>query len=327
VPPLPGLPESGRGIPFPPFSQLVTLKAFRVFSGSDRLLVDASATFTPPLPSSIELTVPSLPLEISLPHQQNDTSVCCASPIVHLETDPLTLTHPNTTIHVHGHSAPLARDSLPPLSSFLVSYLNGESPGLCLSIPVLPGFTLNTVFPAPDPRPQVLQDVIIKDMKIRPLTSNTMLASGTVLAKIVLPKGVDVLLNVDTVYPQLLVYDGPVPNGGLTRTERTTPDIGNDGLPKPMPLPDPLPADVFAHIRPEEWIVSRSVPLGHESEQGSVFAVSAKMVDIPLRVLPGKQKEFSNFVRKVRGTRIECSPFLWHPSRLYLVAVKVLWLG
>jgi hypothetical protein len=154
-----------------------------------------------------------------------------------------------------------------------------------------------------------------------------MLASGTVLAKIVLPKGVDVLLNVDTVYPQLLVYDGPVPDGGLARTERTTPENGNDGLPEPMPLPDPLPADVFAHIRPEEWLKSHSVPLGHEGEQGSVFAVSAKMVDIPLRVLPGKQKEFSNFVRKVRSARIERSPFLRHPPRLYLVAVKVLWLG
>ena len=146
-------------------------------------------------------------------------------------------------------------------------------------------------------------------MKIRPLASGTMLASGTVFANIVLPKGMDVSLQVDAVYPQLLVYDGPVPDGEPFRTEGLPSANGDDSLPGPMPLPSPLPANAFAHIRPEEWLDSISVPLGHGGEEGSIFAVSAKIVDIPLEVLPGRQREFRSFVRKVRCIVIESSPF------------------
>lgn len=179
---------------------------------------------------------------------------------------------------------------------------------MTLSTPLLPDITLETVFPAPDHRPQVLRNVTIKDMKIRPLTSGTMLASGTVFAKVVLPKGMDVLLQVEAVYPQLLVYDGPVPDDEPVRTEDLPPEKKDDGLPDPMPLPNPLPTNAFARIRPEEWLESISVPLGR-GEEGSVFAVSAKIVDIPLEVLPGRQREFSNFVGKVRPVLVGSFPF------------------
>jgi len=168
---------------------------------------------------------------------------------------------------------------------------------ISLSTPLLPDIAVDTIFPAPDPRPQVLQNVTIKEMKVRPLTSGTMLASGTVFANIVLPKGMDMSLQVDAVYPQLLVYDGPVPDDEPLRAEDLLED--DDNLPDPMPLPDPLPANAFAHIQPGQWLESISVPLGHQDGQGSVFAVSAKIVDIPLEVLPGRQREFSNFVGKV----------------------------
>jgi hypothetical protein len=38
---------------------------------------------------------------------------------------------------------------------------------------------------------------------------------------------------------------------------------------------------------------------GKEKETGAVYAVTAKVVDVPLEVLLGRQKEFSNFVSKV----------------------------
>ena len=277
----------------------MTLKAFRIFSDFPQLLVDASATFPTPLPTSIELTVPSLPLVISVPLYQNGTLEGHTSPVVHVETEPLTLTCPNTTIHIHGQVAALTYDSFPSLSGFLTTYLKGESPMISLSTPLLPDITLDTVFPAPDHRPQVLRNVTIKDMKIRPHTSGTMLASGIVFANIVLPKGMDVSLQVDAVYPQLLVYDGPVPDGEPVGTEGLPSENEDTGLPEPMPLPNPLPANAFAHIRPEEWVGSISVPLDHGDEEGSVFAISAKIIDIPLEVLPGRQREFSNFVGKV----------------------------
>lgn len=299
IPQLPGLPESGKNVPFPPFSQLVTLTSFRIFSGLDQLLVNASATFSTPLPTPVELTVPSLPFVISVPRHQHSVSAEVLFPVMHVRTDPLVLTYPNTTIRVHGHAAPFARNSFPSLSSFLTLYLNGESPVISLSTPLLPGATLDTVFPGPSPRPQVLRNVTIKDMKIRPLTSGTMLASGTVFANVVLPKGMDVSLQVNAVYPQLLVYDGPVPDEESIQEEGSLPEHEGDSLPDPMPLPNPLPANAFAHIRPEEWVESVSTPLDHGDVEGSIFAVSAKIVDVPLKVLPGRQREFRNFVGKV----------------------------
>ena len=252
-------------------------------------------------------TLPSIPLLISVPRHQNNT--LATVPVVRVETDPVALTHPNTTIHVHGNVVVLTGDSFPPLSSFVTSYLNGESPRMSLSTPLLPDITVNTVFPAPFPRPQVVRNITIKDMKVRPLASGTMLASGTVFAKIVLPKGMDMALQVDAVYPQLLVYDGPVPDDEPAGTgDPLEGEDDDDDLPDTMPLPDPLPANAFAHIRPREWLDSISVPLGHQDGDGSVFAVSAKIVDIPLEVLPGRQREFSNFVGKVRHVSIEPSP-------------------
>ena len=309
VPQLPGLPNPGKNTPFPPFSQLVTLETFRIFSDFPRLLVDASATVLTPLPTSMNLTVPPLPFIISVPLHQDSALTDNISPVVHVDTDPLTLTYPNTTIDIHGHIVTLTHDSFPSLSSFVTSYLKGKSPRILLSTPLLPDITFGTVFPALDHRPQVLRNVTIKEMKIRPLASGTMLASGTVFANAVLPKGMDMSLQVDAVYPQLLVYDGPVPDGEPVRTEGVTSENEDDGLPDPMPLPDPLPANAFAHIRPEEWLESISVPLDHEGEEGAVFAVSAKIVDIPLEVLPGRQREFRNFVRKVWHIAIGPSAF------------------
>lgn len=275
------------------------MKTFHIFSDLDQVHINASATFSTLLPASIKLTVPSLPFAISVPHYPDDTFANHTVPVARVETNPVTLTHPNTTIHVHGHVIVLANDSFSSLSSLVTSYLNGESPRIFLSTPLLPDTLVDTVFPAPDPRPQVLRNVTIKDMKIRPHASGTMLASGTVFANIALPKGMDIALQVDAVYPQLLVYDGPVPDDESVSTEDLLEEDNDDNLPDRMPLPDPLPANAFAHVRPGQWLNSISVPLGHQDGEGSVFAVSAKIDDIPLEVLPGRQREFSDFVGKV----------------------------
>ena len=257
VPQLPGLPKPGNNTSFPPFSQLLDLKTFHIFSDLDKLRVNASATFPTPLPDSVQLTIPSLPFVVSVPHHPNDTLANDTVPVVHVETDPLILTHPNTTVHVRGRVAALQREAFPLLSSFVASYLNGELPRIFLSTPLLHEIVVETVFPSPDPRPQVLRNVTVEDMKIRPL------ASGTVFARIVLPRGMDMLLQVDAVYPQLLIYDGPVP-GDESIGVGVLGEDEDDESPEPMPLPDPLPTNAFAHIRPGEWLESISVPLGHQ---------------------------------------------------------------
>ncbi|KAJ7700385.1 hypothetical protein B0H17DRAFT_1047135 [Mycena rosella] len=117
-------------------------------------------------------------------------------------------------------------------------------------------------------------------------------SSGTVYARVVLPRGMHVGLHVARVLPDVLVFDGPVPDDAVY-----VPVAAGD--PTSPPLPDPLPERAFGHIRPADWLASLSGPVPSEDGEGAAFAVTAKIVDVPLEVLPGRQKEFSNFVSKV----------------------------
>lgn len=80
-----------------------------------------------------------------------------------------------------------------------------------------------------------------------------------------------------------------------------------DSAPEPMPpqgptmtleIPDPIPEGAFGHIKPDDWLPSISTPV-HNSEHGSEYIVTANVTDVPLEILPGRSKEFSNFVSKV----------------------------
>lgn len=140
-------------------------------------------------------------------------------------------------------------------------------------------------------------------MKIKPSASGVMLASGLVFATAVLPKGMNVAVDVSRVFPELLVFDGPVPPDVAFFRKHDGDDEDDEadpGLPAPIPIPDPLPERAFAHIRPGDWLDALSVPINAPENGGSAVAVSAKLVDVPLEVLPGRQREFSNFIGKVR---------------------------
>ena len=97
-----------------------------------------------------------------------------------------------------------------------------------------------------------------------------MLASGTVFANVVFPKGAGASLQADAVSPQHLAYY-------LTAnlSERKALPCG---LPDPMVLPYPLPTNAFAHIKQEERLKSISIPYG--GEEGPVHAVSADFVSV-----------------------------------------------
>ncbi|RXW12791.1 hypothetical protein EST38_g13063, partial [Candolleomyces aberdarensis] len=256
---------------------------------------------------------------------------------------------------------PISPSSFKTLSAFLKRYLSGLPNPILISLtppsffPVS-GLTVPAEFPAPNPRPHLLQNVTIRDMKLKPMGPNgQFVASGVVEGRLVLPRGMDVGLNVSRILPDVLVFDGEVPGDGDGDSDSDTdnatatrsgsrirrgweyeeeegygfPWTGSKGRTPPPPrdpLPDPLPDRAFGHIRPEEWLNAKSVRVdldeddddgegeemrerkgkrkgkrkeGKEKETGAVYAVTAKVVDVPLEVLPGRQKEFSNFVSKV----------------------------
>jgi hypothetical protein len=110
-----------------------------------------------------------------------------------------------------------------------------------------------------------LRNVTIKDMKIKP-TGSAFLASGIVQARAVLPKGINIGLDVFRVLPDVLIFDGEVPSS-LEVEQHPYKDYRGSVRPPEMPLPDPLPKNAFGHIRPEDWLPSQSVPI--EPPEGS----------------------------------------------------------
>ncbi|EGO01207.1 hypothetical protein SERLA73DRAFT_159693 [Serpula lacrymans var. lacrymans S7.3] len=293
IPPLPGLPPPGHSTPFPSFSQLVTLQSFMVSSESKEVRLQAQASLVNPAPLTFNLTMPTLPFIISLPSPGKPSRLV---PIASVHSRPFTSTHPNITLIVSGTVLPLPTNASSVLSTFVSRYLSLDLNPIMISTPIFPSLIIDTDFPAPNPRPQVMRNVTIRDMKIKPDgASGGFLASGTVYARIVLPKGMNLSLDVNRVFPDVLVFDGEVPQLPPLPLSNTH---GEGDVPNP-PLPNPLPERAFAHIRPDDWLFSTSVPDPTRDDEGAAFAVTANLVDIPMEVLPGRQKEFSNFVSKV----------------------------
>ncbi|KAG7093681.1 hypothetical protein E1B28_007339 [Marasmius oreades] len=291
IPSLPGLPHPGRNTPFPSISELITLCTFNLSTSADNLLIEAAATVIDPAPLNFDLNAPSLPFIVSLP-SESFTPAHVAS----VKTKPFSLTHPNITLDIFGHVLPLSEDTLPLLSTFITRYLSGLSNPITIHTPIFADLSVNVDFPAPTIKPHILRDVTIRDMKIKP--GNTFTASGTVLARVVLPKGMNVELDVKRVLPDVLVFDGEVPESvHLLEPASLRPPA--PAPPPRRPLPDPIPEKAFGHIRPDDWLISRCVRIEPEAGEGAEFSVTARIVDVPLEVLPGRRSEFSDFVSKV----------------------------
>lgn len=133
------------------------------------------------------------------------------------------------------------------------------------------------------------------------LKGEQVLASGTVYARVVLPAGIRLKLDADSIWPDVLVFDGEVPDddAGEESTKKPKEDNGRSRIPK-EPLPSPLPERAFARIRPEDWLPANSFPLD-PSPGGTAgqFEVSAKVNNVPLEVLPGRDLLLQRFVAKV----------------------------
>ena len=132
-------------------------------------------------------------------------------------------------------------------------------------------------------------------------------ASGTVWARLVMPRGINVPVNATDIWPDVLVFDGEVPEEDVSDLDQTnltegamhpagihipTPPWLPDPLPHhplppvppinfpshhhggddeetdPPPLPDPVPERAFARIRPDSWLAAQTTPDSSSPDDG-----------------------------------------------------------
>ncbi|KAH9972515.1 hypothetical protein BJV74DRAFT_864960, partial [Russula compacta] len=321
IPTLPALPTPGNSQSLPSIFDLVQLTHFSLSSSSHthNLIIDATASVVNPAPSTITFTSPPLPFVVWIPPWLNTTNHSLV-PLASVTAEPFTLTHPNITLSLYGNVLPISPSAVPALSSLVSDYLSGIDHPISItsSFALFANYSAHTKFPAPHPRPEVLRNVTIEGMKIH-ASGTTILASGTLHARIALPAGMDVTLLIDRILPDVLVFDGPLPTISLpasspftstttptaTTTESMTKHNGDDDdVPPAPPLPSPLPPRAFARVRPSTWLTASSKPTAPrpdwgERERGTTLRISAWFADVPLEVLPGREHEFRSFVAKV----------------------------
>lgn len=217
-----------------------------------------------------------------------------------------------------GSVLPISHSAAPALSSLISDYLSGVDHPIAITTPFgfLADYIAYTTFPAPHPRPEVLHNVTIENMKVHP-SGTTILASGIVHARLALSEGMDVTISPNRVLPDTLIFDGPLPVQPDLASASTFPpqpplplpntnpedDDDDDAPPPAPPLPTPLPPGAFARVRPSAWLAAMTAPTAPRPDWGehgsTTLRVSARFADVPLEVLPGREREFRSFVAKV----------------------------
>ncbi|KAB5592673.1 hypothetical protein CTheo_3873 [Ceratobasidium theobromae] len=307
IPPIPGLPPASPNEPrpAPDLASLVYLKSYRILPPPPSLRIIGAATLPNPFPHISRGKIGlSLPFVVSLPSVGPESSL----PVVRVETAPIALTNPNISLEISGHVLPLpsSSSSIAPVSRFASDFLAARSSPVLITTDFLRDFgmtqelTVQSEFPAPAERPDILRDVQISNMRIA-LRGEQILASAFVRVHIVPPSSLAaVRVNATRVWPDLLIYDGPAP--GLWPFEDLSNDDERWSEPDPMPLPRPLPPTAFARIRPDSWVVAHTETAEEnqgEGEDNQGVWVHAQVNDVPLDVLPGRDAELRRFIRKV----------------------------
>jgi len=273
------------------------LDSYTLSTRGDSLHIAAFATL-PNIAPELNMTLPfNLPFSIHLPDGQAMAEVITA---------PLRIGGPAHRLKVHieglvvADFSPLSHEpdsSDSAISVFLRNYLNGnDNPILVRGLSNLPNFarpnlspphwllsTLPTIsiplsFPGPSPKPKIIQTVTIESMRISE-SRGKMLASGTVIAEISLPKGMEAVdVDINAVKPDIMIYDGPAD------------DEPEDG--------EEYPAKAFGHINPEEWLRATSERY-QNPEHPDWITVRAPMEDIPIEILKGRDGVMRGFVSKI----------------------------
>lgn len=181
--------------------------------------------------------------------------------------------------YLHGLDNPVVVQGLPYLPWNGTVLDHGLPPAPTWILDIVRSLELEVAFPGPQPPPKLIKSVTIEGMRISE-SRGQMRASGLVVAQIQLPAQFrDIEVDVTGVLPDVLVFDGYPPNDG---------DVDPDEL--------PYPVRAFGRIHPDEYLPASSRP---SPEGDGSLIVEAPIHDVPVQVLPGRDKVMSDFVSKI----------------------------
>jgi hypothetical protein len=328
VPLIPGLPKPGTWKDLPPLATLVTLENFTVTSNSTthQIQARANATTINPLPQrggiigdDFHVTVPSLDFVVALPNdtvtQLDGNSDDDEGQHRNFDQEPVTVaigksdpfvlrpsessTPKNITLTASAHIPSLLHSSTPVLSHALSLYLSARPIPILITSPLLPSYRIPFLFPPPPERPQLLRDVVIKDVRVG-FKGEVVVASGEVVARVVLPGEGRIRVGVDArgVWPDVLIFDGEVPEDGeeselgskdidviLPTLPVPVPTLPVPTPKLPLPVPQPLPRPQLPDL-PEFPLPLPKFPSHHKGANSSDPPPSSSRSKIPKPPLP-----------------------------------------
>lgn len=296
VPDIPGLPK-----PTDDLAQFITLESYAFHTSrhtdQQRLRVSAMASARNPFPS----VRADFPLELGfgvfLP--AGNTSQVKMADVV---TMPIKLRGQETVrVHIEGIVHPGSKGSSDDaLSGFLHNYLAGRDNNVtirglaefpCAASPdaghvppewvhrLLPAIHAVIPFPGPQPPPELIESVTIEQMKISESTGK-LRASGIVVVRARIPEDLkDINVSINGVRPDVLVSDGEAYPG-----------------PTVDPAVPPYPPRAFGRIHPDEYLPAVSE---RDPTTPGLLTVRAPLHDVPIDILPGRDKVLSDFIGKI----------------------------
>ncbi|KAG0150421.1 hypothetical protein CROQUDRAFT_652330 [Cronartium quercuum f. sp. fusiforme G11] len=252
------------------------------------------------------------------------------------QTDPrLSLTIEGSLIKPKtNQSEPIS--SSDPLSNFLDRYLKGLSTNVSIKYddpktlilsslsrtppPFLESLlaNLNVILPFPGTtQTNILQNITIKDISFS-LSGTNLICSGLVFGVLNLPtemKSIIQMLNINEILPNVIVLDGDLPNDDndeINQNRRKVLFLDQQSLQLEIPSEEEekqagedqmhindYPKNAFARLKTSNYVPSKLITqISPNDPNQNITILTAKLIDIPLTILPGRSNIFRNYVTK-----------------------------
>jgi hypothetical protein len=182
-----------------------------------------------------------------------------------------------------------------------------------LIVPVIDNVTVPLTFPGTTSKMELFKNLRIEDMKIRlssllkshdqtdPDDEGDLLCSGRVVGELALPdefEGLGDAIGVESIWPDVFVYDGDLPHESINVDPSSQLVLGGSATTQSYP-PSPVPLNAFGRLHPSSSITASTTHFPRNSTHNSTTLITATFVDAPMWLIPGREDVFRRFVSKI----------------------------